>query len=134
MADLYIGREDEFGERDRKIIAQGDLEIGVFHVGGEFFAYENNCVHQGGPVCQGKIMGRVKEDLGKDKTSKGLRFSESDIHIVCPWHGWGYDLSSCKRVDLGGGSRSRLERLSVTDRGAEGLILQKVDSSEDCAR
>ncbi|MEC7488382.1 MAG: Rieske 2Fe-2S domain-containing protein [Pseudomonadota bacterium] len=57
MADLYIGREDEFGERDRKIIAQGDLEIGVFHVDGEFFAYENNCVHQGGACVPGQNHG-----------------------------------------------------------------------------
>jgi len=94
VADLYVGREDEFGEWDRKIIAQGDLEIGVFHVGGEFFAYENNCVHQGGPACQGKIIGRVQEVLGKDQTSRGLRFSETDIHIVCPWHGYEYNIKT----------------------------------------
>jgi nitrite reductase/ring-hydroxylating ferredoxin subunit len=68
------------------------------------------CPHMEGPLFEGTCSGK---------------------RIVCPWHGWVYDLSSCKRVDLGGGSRSRLERLSVTDRGAEGLILQKVDSSED---
>ncbi|MEC7488383.1 MAG: nitrite reductase (NAD(P)H) small subunit [Pseudomonadota bacterium] len=37
-------------------------------------------------------MGRVQEDLGKDKTSKGLRFSQTDIHIVCPWHGYEYNI------------------------------------------
>ncbi len=92
VAELFVGKESEFEDRDRKIIAQGDLEIGVFHVNGDFYAYENNCVHQGGPVCQGKILNKVEEVLGDDKTSKGLKFSESDVHIVCPWHGYEYNL------------------------------------------
>jgi hypothetical protein len=81
MADLYVGKETEFGERDRKIIAQGDLEIGVFRVDGKFYAWENNCSHQGGPVCQGKILAKVEEVLGADKTSQGLKFSDENIHI-----------------------------------------------------
>ena len=93
MADLYVGRTEEFGDRDRKIIAQGDLEIGVFHVYGEFFAYENNCVHQGGPACQGKIINRVEEVIHEtEKTAHGLKFSETDVHIVCPWHGYEYNV------------------------------------------
>ena len=92
VAALFVGKETEFEDRDRKIIAQGDLEIGVFHVNGDFYAYENNCVHQGGPVCQGKILNKVEEVLADDKTSKGLKFSESDVHIVCPWHGYEYNL------------------------------------------
>ena len=75
------------------IIAQGDLEIGIFHVQGEFFAYENNCVHQGGPACQGKIINKVEEVIHeKEKTAHGLKFSETDIHIVCPWHGYEYNV------------------------------------------
>ena len=92
VAELFVGKETDFEDRDRKIIAQGDLEIGVFHVNGDFYAYENNCVHQGGPVCQGKILNKVEEVLADDKTSKGLKFSESDVHIVCPWHGYEYNL------------------------------------------
>lgn len=94
MAELYVGKETDFEERDRKIIAQGDLEIGVFLVDGEFYAYENHCVHQGGPVCQGKILNRVVEVLADDRTSQGLKFSEEDVHIVCPWHGYEYNLKT----------------------------------------
>ena len=92
VAELFVGKESEFEDRDRKIIVQGDLEIGVFRVNGAFYAYENNCPHQGGPVCQGKILNKVEEVLADDKTSKGLKFSESDVHIVCPWHGYEYNL------------------------------------------
>ena len=94
VAELFVGKESEFEDRDRKIISQGDLEIGVFRVNGDFYAYENNCVHQGGPVCQGKILNKVEEVLAEDKTSKGLKFSETDVHIVCPWHGYEYNLKT----------------------------------------
>lgn len=94
MPDLFVGKESEFGERDRKIIAQGDLEIGVFRVEGKFYAYENNCAHQGGPVCQGKILAKVEEVLAADKTSQGLKFSDENIHIICPWHGYEYNIKT----------------------------------------
>ncbi len=94
MAELFVGKESEFEDRDRKIIAQGDLEIGIFRVNGDFYAYENNCAHQGGPVCQGKILNKVEEVLADDKTSKGLKFSETEVHIVCPWHGYEYNLKT----------------------------------------
>ena len=94
MPDLYVGKVSEFGEKDRRIIAKGDLEIGVFRLDGEFYAYENRCSHQGGPVCQGKILGRVEEVLAEDMTSKGLKFSEVDTHIICPWHGYEFNIKT----------------------------------------
>lgn len=94
MADIYVGKEDEFEDRGRKVIAQGDLEIGVFCLGGKFYAYENRCTHQGGPVCQGRILNRVVEVLGADQTSRGLKWSEEDVHIVCPWHGFEFNIKT----------------------------------------
>ena len=94
MADVYVGREEEFEDRGRKVIAQGDLEIGIFFVDGEFFAYENKCVHQGGPICQGRILNRVVELLCEDKTSQCLTWSDEDVHIVCPWHGYEFNIKT----------------------------------------
>ena len=120
MPDLYCGKETEFGERDRKIIAQGDLEIGVFRLGGEFYAYENNCPHQGGPVCQGKILGKVEEVLGADKTSKGLKFSDTDVHIVCPWHGYEYNIRTGRHP---GDKNVRLKPFKVAVRSGEVYVV-----------
>ena len=94
MAEIYVGQESEFGDKDRKIIADGNLEIGVFRLQGAFYAYENTCPHQAGPACQGKIIHRVVELLGEDKTSQGLKFSEEDVHVVCPWHGYEFDIKT----------------------------------------
>lgn len=92
MQELLVGEQKDFTERDRKIVAFGDLEIGIFHLDGHFYAFKNECVHRGGPVCQGKILGRVEETLADDKTARGLKFSEDCVHIVCPWHGYEYDI------------------------------------------
>ena len=92
MAELFVGKESEFEDRDRKIIAQGDLEIGIFRVNGDFYAYENNCVHQGGPICQGKIINRVDEVLDDERRSTGFRYVDEDVHIVCPWHGFEFNI------------------------------------------
>lgn len=49
-------RAAEFADGERRIIAQNGLEIGLFRWQDAFFAYENLCVHQRGPACEGLIM------------------------------------------------------------------------------
>src|SRR5205814_1164135 len=66
--------------------------IGVFHWQGHFYAYQNLCLHQGGPACEGVIMPKVEDVLGADKTWLGQKFSADEAHFVCPWHGYEYDL------------------------------------------
>jgi nitrite reductase/ring-hydroxylating ferredoxin subunit len=69
------------------------FEVGIFREGDRLVAYENHCPHDGGPVCQGKVIPRVEEELAADQTSCGLRFSNKR-NIVCPWHGWEFDLET----------------------------------------
>lgn len=116
MPELYVGNEAEFEEEGCKIVALGDVEIGVFRVHGDFYAYRNVCAHRGGPVCQGRIMRKVEEILGEDKTSQGLRFSEEHVHIVCPWHGFEYDLKTGVHP---GDSGVRLRKHKVEVRNGE---------------
>ena len=94
MAELYVAKENEFADRDRKVVVEGDKEIGVFRVGGEFYAWENQCPHQGGPVCQGKILAKVEEVIAPDRTSQGLTFSKDKIHVICTWHGYEYNIKT----------------------------------------
>ena len=94
MAHVYVGKQSDFEDRGRKVVARGDLEIGVFRVDGQFYAYENRCPHVRGPVCQGRILARVVEVLNDDKTSRGQKWSDTDVDIICPWHGWEYKLKT----------------------------------------
>ena len=56
MAEQYVGKIAEFKDGDRRIIFAGDNEIGIFRHEGQFYAYSNFCLHQGGPACEGVII------------------------------------------------------------------------------
>src|SRR2546430_15188056 len=78
MAEQFVGKIAEFKDGDRRIIFAGDNEIGIFRHEGQFYAYSNFCLHQGGPACEGLTIAKVEERLLPDKTSQGLYFSETE--------------------------------------------------------
>lgn len=92
MAEILMGFKTDFDTQDVRVMVVEGREIGIFRLEDEFYAYENVCPHAGGPVCQGRLMPRVEEKLSDDKTSQGQCFSRTNIHIVCPWHGYEYDI------------------------------------------
>jgi nitrite reductase/ring-hydroxylating ferredoxin subunit len=94
VAELIIGKASEFPNPGRRVVAVDGAEIGVFCVGGRFTAFENVCPHMGGPVCQGKLIPRVQEVIAGDKTSLGLRFSNDQTNVACPWHGYEFDVQT----------------------------------------
>ncbi len=79
-------------------------------VGGEVVCVQAFCPHMEGPLFEG---------------------TRSGSQLICPWHGWIYDLSTCERVDSGEGGRDCLARLSVVDRGEEGLVLRVSDAEAE---
>src|SRR5688500_268480 len=94
MPEQFVGKLSEFNDGDRRVIFVGDNEIGVFRHGGEFYAYSNYCLHQGGPACEGLTIAKVEEAIMPDMTSRGLYFSETEMHFVCPWHGYESDMKT----------------------------------------
>ena len=64
-------------------------EIGIFNVGGRYFALRNRCAHQGGPVCEGELLGRLTSSW------PGEHDYDATVKLLeCPWHGWEYDLTT----------------------------------------
>ena len=116
MAEQFVGRASEIKDGDRQIVRVGDTEVGVFKDDGKFFAYSNYCLHQGGPACEGLTIARVEERLRDDKTSMGLYFSETDMHFVCPWHGYEYDMKTGECVS---DRRLKLKRYEVIEKGGD---------------
>ena len=113
VRDLYIADASEFEEGDCRVVVRQGLEIGVYRVEGDFYAYENLCPHQGGPVCRGKVIKKVEELLGQNRTSLGLTYSEEQTHIVCPWHGYEYNVKTGIHP---GDSTVRLRKFKVEER------------------
>ncbi|GEL23146.1 (2Fe-2S)-binding protein [Pseudonocardia sulfidoxydans NBRC 16205] len=76
---------------ERRIVEVDGRSIGVFNLGDGFSAIANVCVHQGGPVCWGRVEPRVHAEVmpgGEVRES----LSPAPDTIACPWHGWEYDV------------------------------------------
>ena len=110
MREVNIGPASEIADPGRKIIGFENFEVGVFKLDGEFYAYLNLCPHMGGPVCQGKMIAKVEEVIAEDKTSKGMAFSKTKLHIVCPWHAYEFDIRTGVHP---GNPRARLRKVKV---------------------
>ena len=55
----------------------GDRAYALANVDGVLHAVDNNCPHNGGPLGKGELDGR---------------------EVVCPWHGWRWDVTSGRNV------------------------------------
>ena len=85
---------DDLPEKVPFVVRVGDQEIGLVRANGKVHAFANHCAHQGGPVCYGEVLGKVEAVLDEQKRVRYERFSETELHLVCPWHGWEYDLET----------------------------------------
>ena len=78
MAGFVKAARHEIPENGAKIVGVGDRTIAVFNAGGIFYAIENTCRHQGGPLGEGVVYG---------------------TRVICPWHGWEFDFTTGANVD-----------------------------------
>ena len=94
MAEWYAGRADEYGDEIRKVVQVGDREVVVLKVDERFYAVSNTCLHMGGPVGEGVVMGKVCAVLDEGKRVVRQEFDEHAKQLICPWHGWAYNLAT----------------------------------------
>lgn len=82
-----VASVDEIPPGDRKIVDVAGRSVGIFNVGGEFFALRNSCPHQGGELCRGQVSGFVSSSGPGD-----YRYDRPGEMLRCPWHGWEFDI------------------------------------------
>ncbi len=61
-----------------KTVEVDGKQIALFNVDGTFYAIDNTCKHRGGPLGEGELDG---------------------TNVICPWHGWTYDVRSGECLD-----------------------------------
>jgi nitrite reductase/ring-hydroxylating ferredoxin subunit len=89
MAKHVIGTVDEIPPGERKIVEIEGRSIGVFNVGGAFYALRNTCPHQSGPLCQGRLTGFLMARVPGEYS-----YTRRGEIIRCPWHGWEFDVKT----------------------------------------
>lgn len=55
----------------------GGKQVAVANVDGKLYAINSVCVHEGGPLGEGSLSGKI---------------------VICPWHAWEYDVTTGKIV------------------------------------
>ncbi len=70
---MQVAQRSEVEPGESKVVQLGDERVAVFNADGKFYAINNACPHQGGPLGEGTLDGEV---------------------ITCPWHEWKYDLKT----------------------------------------
>ena len=119
MPELLVCRDGEITEGGVRIVRSGRTEIGVIRHGGKYYAYRNLCPHQGGPACEGLLMNQVVDLIAPDRTYQGQTFGD-ELHFVCPWHGYEYDMKTGECV---GDRKLKLRKYEVVQRGEDVYVV-----------
>jgi len=70
---VTVARVADVAPGTARAVVVGEREIALFNVDGTFYALDNTCPHQGGPLAEGWIEG---------------------TRVTCPWHAWTFELTS----------------------------------------
>ena len=62
----FVCRAEELRPGARVVRDLGGRSVGVFNVGGSFYALHNRCPHRGGALCLGPVTGTALPDAGVD--------------------------------------------------------------------
>lgn len=78
-----VGRLEELGPGQVKLVEVEGARIVVARVGDTVYACGDVCAHRGGPLSDGRLTG---------------------TRLACPWHGWMYDVTTgqCLMPSRGG--------------------------------
>ncbi|HEV8635843.1 MAG TPA: Rieske (2Fe-2S) protein [Chloroflexota bacterium] len=89
MAKHVVATVEEIPPGGRKIVKVQGREVGVFNLGGRFYALKNVCRHQGARVCLGKVAGTTLPSRVYE-----FKYGLEGRILRCPWHGWEYDITT----------------------------------------
>ena len=81
MAELDVCPVEELASCAVKIVYAGELAVGVYNLNGEYFAIEDRCSHDDGPLCEGDF-----------ECEEGV--------AICPRHGANIDIRTGRALTL----------------------------------
>lgn len=76
---------------ERLITKVGSRSIGVFNIGGEYFALLNICPHKAAQLCRGTICGTNK-DINIREDGYHYEYVLSGEILRCARHGWEFNI------------------------------------------
>ena len=74
---IKVASLTELSPGSAKAVEVAGKTLALFNVGGTVYATDNTCLHQGGPLGEGELLGEI---------------------VVCPWHQWEYNVRTGENV------------------------------------
>ena len=90
---VVVCAAEELPPGTRRIVKVGARSIGVFNVGGRYYALRNVCPHQGAPLCRGPLTGTTLPG-----PPGSYRYAREGEILRCPWHGWEFDVTNGRSI------------------------------------
>ena len=81
MPTIDVGPADKLPPNSVKIVTAGSITVGVYNLNGEFYALEDRCSHDDGPLAEGD-------------------FDVEEGYAVCPRHGAHIDIRTGRPLTL----------------------------------
>ena len=93
---VVAGTVEQLPPGERKLIVpfRGRAGIGVFNVNGSYHALRNLCPHKLGPLCTGRVSGRVVAAAPPSSYAPDLEVERDGEIIRCPWHLWEFEIAT----------------------------------------
>ena len=70
---IKIANTEDVQEGSAIAVDVAGNSVALFNVEGTYYAIDDTCTHQGGPLCEGEVEG---------------------TEVTCPWHGATFDLTN----------------------------------------
>ena len=93
---VVVGTVEEIPPGGRRLVVpfRGRAGIGVFNIGGAYYALRNLCPHKLGPLCTGRVSGRVVASAPPSTDAPELAIERDGEIIRCPWHLWEFEIAT----------------------------------------
>ncbi len=81
MTDLTVCPVEELPPGEMKLVHAGEISVGVYNCDGSFYALEDRCSHDDGPLVEGD-------------------WEPEECVVVCPRHGSRFDIETGRALTL----------------------------------
>jgi 3-phenylpropionate/trans-cinnamate dioxygenase ferredoxin component len=81
VALIEVCPVEELPPGSMKLVPAGSITVGVYNCNGEYYAIEDRCSHDDGPLCEGD-------------------WEPDECVVVCPRHGSRFDIASGRPLTL----------------------------------
>ena len=89
VAAARVAQSDAPGPGHLRVIDVDGYRVGLFNVGGRYFALADRCPHRGAPLCSwGQVVGSIIP------IGERIQLVAEGEFIRCPWHKWDFEIAT----------------------------------------